>query len=60
MDKVNKMTLVLGIEEHGIFGLVDAKGAKEYALVAKTGQNNNELWHQRYGRLNLRYFSFSG
>jgi hypothetical protein len=43
----------------GFSRLVDAREeVKEYALMAKSGQNSNELWHQRYGHLNLRSISY--
>jgi hypothetical protein len=56
-DKVGKKTVAFGIEEHGIFKMVDAGDAKEYDLMAKSSQNSNKLWHQRYEYLNLRYLS---
>jgi hypothetical protein len=58
VDKVSKKTLVVGIEDHGIFRWFDAKEAKESALMAKSGQNSSELWHQWYGHLNFISISF--
>jgi hypothetical protein len=49
VDKASKKTLTLSIKEHGIFKLVDVGEVKEYALMAKSGQYSNELWHQNFG-----------
>jgi hypothetical protein len=43
VDKVSKDTLAIGIEEHGIFGLVETKETKDYALMAKSGQHSSKL-----------------
>jgi hypothetical protein len=58
VDKVNEKTLAHGIEEHGMFMLVDAKEAKEYALMVKSAQYSSDIWHQRFGHLNLRSLSY--
>jgi hypothetical protein len=58
VGRANKKTFKLGIEEHGIFRLVDVREPKEYLLMAISGQNSNELWHQRNGHLKLRSLSY--
>jgi hypothetical protein len=55
VDKDNKKTIFLGIEDHRLFRLVDIEEAKENALLAKSVQETNMLWHQRYRNLNLDY-----
>jgi len=57
VDKVNKKTLTLGIEDNGIFRFIDGVEEKEYALMENNGQNSSDFWHQRCWRLNLRSFS---
>jgi hypothetical protein len=58
VDKISKKTLALGIEDNGLFGLVDGVEVKELALMAKSGQSCSSLCHQRYGHLDLRNISY--
>ena len=53
----NQEDCALGVEDHGLFKLVDIGQVKEHALVAKTASDISSLWHQRYGHLNLTYLS---
>ena len=57
VDKERKKTISLGVEDQGLFRLVDIGQVKEHALVAKSASDINTLWHQRYGHLNLTYLS---
>ena len=57
VDKHTKKTVALGVEDHGLFRLVDIGHAREHALEVKSASDICTLWHQRYGHLNLTYLS---
>jgi hypothetical protein len=57
VDKETKKTISLGIEDHGLFKLVDIEQVREHALATKSASNINTLRHQRYGHINLTYLS---
>jgi hypothetical protein len=56
-DKETKKTSALGVEDHGLFKLVDIRRVKEHALAANSPSNISTLWHQRYELLKLTYLS---
>ena len=49
VDKDTKKTVALGVEDHGLFRLVDIGQGKEHALSAKSASDIYTLWHHRYG-----------
>ena len=57
VDKSTKRIVALGVEDHGLYRLVDIDRKQEHALVAKSAQDMSALWHQRYGHLSLPYLS---
>ena len=57
VDKETKKTIALGVEDQGLFRLVDIGQVKEHALESKSASDINTLRHQRYGNLNLTYLS---
>ena len=57
VDKETKKSVALGVEDQGLFKLVDIGQVKEHALAAKSASDINTLWHQKYGHLNLTYLS---
>jgi transposase InsO family protein len=57
VDRETKKIVALGVEDHGLFRLVDIGQVKEHALAAKSASDISTLWHQRYGHLNLTYLS---
>ena len=57
VNKDTKRTVALGVEDHGLYRLVDIGRKPEHALVAKSASDIFALWHQRYGHLSLPYLS---
>jgi hypothetical protein len=57
IDKNTKKIIALGVEDHGLFRLVDIGQGREHALAAKSASDICTLWHQRYGHLNFNYLS---
>jgi len=57
VDKDTKRTMVLGVEDHGLYRLVDIERKHEHALMAKSASDISALWHQRYGHFSLPYLS---
>ena len=57
VDKHTKKIVSLGVEDHGLFRLVDIGQGRKHALAATSASNIYTLWHQRYGHLNLTYLS---
>jgi hypothetical protein len=47
VEKETKKTIALGVEDHGLFKLVDIGKVKEHALAAKSASNISTLWHQQ-------------
>lgn len=46
----------MGLEDHGLYRLVDTSDSQEHPMAAKSTSINN-FWHQRYGYLNVHYLS---
>jgi hypothetical protein len=57
VDQVTKKTISLGVEDHGLFRLVDIGQVKEHALATKGASDITTLWHQYYGNIDLTYLS---
>ena len=45
VDKETKKTIALGVEDQGLFILVDIGQVKEHALATKSASDINTLWH---------------
>lgn len=56
VNRESKETIVVGLEDYGLFLLFDIGESQELSMVAKCSSISS-LWHQRYGHLNLSYFS---
>lgn len=56
IDKDTSLTVVVGIEDHDLYRLLDTGDSPEVALVAHISPIST-LWHQRYGHLNMQYLS---
>lgn len=48
--------MAVGIEDHGLYKLVDTGESLEHAFAAKSSFISN-LWHQRYKQLNIHYLA---
>ena len=55
-DRVTKSTVVVGLEDHGLFRLTDSNDSQDLAMAARRSSIST-LWHQRYGHLNVHYLS---
>eukprot|EP00253_Pinus_taeda_P014834 PITA_14834 len=56
IDKETSLTIVVGLEDHGLYRLLDTGDSPEVALAARVSPIST-LWHQRYGHLNMQYLS---
>eukprot|EP00253_Pinus_taeda_P022033 PITA_22033 len=56
IDRDTSLTVAVGLEDHGLYRLLDTGDSPEVALVARASPINT-LWHQRYGHLNMQYLS---
>eukprot|EP00253_Pinus_taeda_P024581 PITA_24581 len=56
IDMETSLTVVVGLEDHGIYRLLDTGDSPEVALAARVSPIST-LWHQRYGHLNMQYLS---
>eukprot|EP00253_Pinus_taeda_P005669 PITA_05669 len=56
IDRETKLTVAVGLEDHGLYRLLDTGDCPEVALAARTSPIST-LWHQRYGHLNMQYLS---
>jgi hypothetical protein len=45
IDKNTKKIIALGVEDHGLFRLVDIGQGREHALVVKSASDICTLWH---------------
>jgi hypothetical protein len=57
VDKNTKNIIALGVEDHGLFRLVDIGQGREHALAMKSALDIYTLWNQRYRNLNFNYLS---
>lgn len=56
VDRESKKIVAVGLEDHGLYRLLDIGYALDHALVAR-GSSINTLWHQQYRHLNIAYLS---
>ena len=56
IDRASRTTLAFGLEDHGIYRLVDSGNSLEHAFTTESSTLSN-LWHQRYGHLNIQYLA---
>ena len=56
IDKETSLTVVVGLEDHGLYRLLDTGDSPNVALAARVSPINT-LWHQQYGHLNMQYLS---
>eukprot|EP00253_Pinus_taeda_P016023 PITA_16023 len=56
IDRETILTVVVGLEDHGLYRLLDTGDSPEVALAARVSPIGT-LWHQRYGHLNMQYLS---
>eukprot|EP00253_Pinus_taeda_P033527 PITA_33527 len=56
IDRETRLTVAVGLEDHGLYKLLDTSDSLEVALAARVSPINT-LWHQRYGHLNIQYLS---
>eukprot|EP00253_Pinus_taeda_P002078 PITA_02078 len=56
IDREKNLIVVVGLEDHGLYRLLDTGDFPELALAARASLINT-LWHQRYGHLNMQYLS---
>ena len=56
IDKDTSLTVAVGLEDHGLYRLLDTDDSSEVALVARVSPIST-LWHQRYGHLNIQCLS---
>eukprot|EP00253_Pinus_taeda_P004407 PITA_04407 len=56
IDKKTSLTVVAGLEDHGLYRVLDTSDSLEVALAARVSPIST-LWHQRYGHLNMQYLS---
>ena len=52
IDRETSLTVVVGLEDHGIYRFLDTGDSPEVALAARVSPIST-LWHQRYGHLNI-------
>lgn len=48
--------MAVGIEDHGLYKLVDTGDSPELAMAARSSTITS-LWHHWYGHLNVHYLS---
>eukprot|EP00253_Pinus_taeda_P025809 PITA_25809 len=56
IDKETNLTVVVGLEDHDLYRLLDTGNFPEVALAARASPIST-LWHQQYGHLNMQYLS---
>ena len=56
IDRASRTTLVVGLEDHGTYRLVDSGDSLEHAFIAESSALSS-LWHQRYVHLNIQYLA---
>eukprot|EP00253_Pinus_taeda_P032077 PITA_32077 len=56
IDKETSLTIVVGLEDHGLYKLLGTGDSPEVALTVRVSSIST-LWHQRYGHLNMQYLS---
>ena len=56
IDRETNLTVAVGLEDHGLYRLLDTGDFPEVALAARASPIST-LWHQRYGHLNMQYLS---
>ena len=55
-DQATKSIIAAGLEDHGLFKLIDFGDSRDLAMVARQ-TSISTLWHQQYGHLNMHYLS---
>eukprot|EP00253_Pinus_taeda_P027235 PITA_27235 len=56
IDRETNLTVVVGLEDHGLYRLLETGNFPAVALAARASPIST-LWHQRYGHLNMQYLS---
>jgi len=56
IDRDTRLTVAVGLEDHGLYRLLDSGDSPKVALTARVSPIST-LWHQRYGHLNIQYLS---
>eukprot|EP00253_Pinus_taeda_P027273 PITA_27273 len=56
IDRETNLTVAVGLEDHGLYRLLETGNFPEVALAARASPIST-LWHQRYGHLNMQYLS---
>jgi len=56
IDRETSLTVAVGLEDHGLYRLLNTGDSLEVALAACVSPIST-LWHQRYGHLNMQYLS---
>ena len=56
IDRESSLTVAVGLEDHGLYRLLDTGDSPEVALAARISPIST-LWHQQYGHLNMQYLS---
>eukprot|EP00253_Pinus_taeda_P004550 PITA_04550 len=56
INRDTSLTVAVGLENHGLYRLLDTGDSPEVALAACVSPIST-LWHQRYGHLNMQYLS---
>eukprot|EP00253_Pinus_taeda_P004205 PITA_04205 len=56
IDRDNSLTIVVGLEDHGLYKLLDTGDSPKVVLAARVSPIST-LWHQQYGHLNMQYLS---
>eukprot|EP00253_Pinus_taeda_P006482 PITA_06482 len=56
IDRETSLTVVVGLEDHGLYRLLDTGDSPKVALATRVSPIST-LWHQRYGHLNMQYLS---
>eukprot|EP00253_Pinus_taeda_P036695 PITA_36695 len=56
IDRETSLTVAVGLEDHGLYKLLDTCDFPEVALAARASPIST-LCHQRYGHLNMQYLS---
>ena len=56
IDRETRITFAVGLEDHGLYRLLDTGDTPEMAVEARVSPIST-LWHQLYGHLNMQYLS---
>eukprot|EP00253_Pinus_taeda_P007197 PITA_07197 len=56
IDRENSLTVAVGLEDHGLYRILDTSDFREVALAVHVSPIST-LWHHRYGHLNMQYLS---